>query len=179
MDGIEPGCAQIVKRLRGLGRKHVHMGPALVVGPRLEKGHVKRAMALPYLLEAGEIAAVAAEEQVEIIAADDPGGPQSQVAIAQAAAGEVLGRRGDELNAIDPGLLPPVQLPDLVRRHAPGAEPGPDPERGDEVRHPPLQRHYGGVIQVVIVIVGEDHPGQGRQILKSHGRGVPAFGTEP
>ncbi|MNQ52647.1 hypothetical protein D3C85_666710 [compost metagenome] len=168
-----------MKRLRRLRRQHVHVLPALVVGPGLEEGHVERAETLADLLEAIEVTAVTAEEEIGSLPANDPGGPQGLVAIAKATAGEVLGRGGDKLNAADPGLLPPIQLPDLVPGDTPGNQARPHAERRDEVADLLLQRQDGVMVEVVVVIMGEDHRLYGGQRIQGDGRCVPALGAKP
>ncbi|MNQ96863.1 hypothetical protein D3C85_1124840 [compost metagenome] len=76
-------------------------------------------------------------------------------------------------------MLPPVQLPDLVGRYSPGDKPRPHPERRDEVPDPLLQRQDGGMVQVIVMVVGEDHRLDGWQCLEGDGRRVPALGAEP
>lgn len=176
---IEPFPPEIVKRLRRLRREHVHQLPALVVGPGLEKGHVERTVAPANLLETVEVAAVTAEEEVDPLAANDPGGPEGLVAVPEATAGEMLGRGRYQGDTAHPGLLPPVQFADLLLRNPPGHEARPHPEGRDEVADLLLQRQYGPVIEMVVVIMGEDHPLDGRQRFQGDGRLMPALGAEP
>lgn len=90
--GNRPLPAQVVEGPHGLLGQHVYVLPALVVGARLDEGHVEATVAATDFPEAVEITGVAAEEDVEIPSADDPRRPQRAVTVVQAAAGEVLGR---------------------------------------------------------------------------------------
>src|SRR2546430_16389756 len=79
---------------------------------------------------------IAAEEDGVPLSADDERGPQSRVAIAQAAAGKVLRGRGGHSELRGRGLmrLPPVELDDARGAHAPVFEGRAGAERGYE-RH--------------------------------------------
>src|SRR5947208_16221777 len=75
---------------------------------------------------------IAAEEDGVPLRADDERGPQSRVAIAQAAAGKVLRRRGGHG---EPGIrqlvrFPPVELDDTLGPDAPVFEVRADAARG-------------------------------------------------
>src|SRR2546430_16922645 len=77
---------------------------------------------------------IAAEEDGVPLSADDERGPQSRVAIAQAAAGKVLRGRGGHSELPVRGLmrLPPGELDDAAGPPAPGFEGRADARRGYE-----------------------------------------------
>ena len=106
--------------------------------PTFEHHQVERAQAISNgRVFAGE-PGVAAEEHRMALRPQGKRGPQRRIAVAQAAAREVLRRRGRHRDfglAVarhDAGRLPPVELGDALVRHAPGFEVCADTERGDE-----------------------------------------------
>ena len=67
-----------------------------------------------------------------------------------------------------PVRFPPVELDDALGRHAPALEVRADAERRDE-RHVGLgERADGRVVEVVVVIVRDDHQVERRQRLERH-----------
>lgn len=103
--------------------------------------------------------------------------PQGAVAISQAAAGEVLCRRGSQLQARVRAGLPPVELLHALRRHAHAEQPGLDSERHEVALDPlrqVLDRRY---VKVIVVIVRKDHAFDRRQLLERQRRRVKALGA--
>lgn len=153
MDRQQPAAEQIPVRLHGLLRVHMHIGPAFVVGAGFHQRQVKGAKTAANLGKTGEIAAVAAEEHPQLIVFNHPGTPQRAVAVGQAPARKVLGRGSRQPQAVDFRALPPVELADFVRRHAPGRQAIAHAERCDELAHLAVQRPNGGLVQMVVMIV--------------------------
>ena len=179
VDRQQPLAAQVQVRLQRLFRLHVHERPARIVGAGLDHGQVERAVLLADGLEAVEVAGVAAEEDAEVVVLDHPRRPQAAVAVAQAAAGEVLARGGGQAQAAGLGRLPPVQLFDLAGVHTPGDQLVADAERCNEARGLASQLHYRGMVEMVIVVVREDHAGDGRQFVDADRRCVEARRAHP
>ena len=113
----------------------------------------------------GRQAGVAAEEHRMPARPDDQRRPQRRVAVLQAAAGEVLRRRGRDrqVGAGQRVRFPPVELGDALCRHAPGFEVRADAERGDEGHVAPRQFANRRVVEVIVVIVGDEHQVHRRQ----------------
>ena len=157
----------------------MHVFPAFVVGPRFHEGHIERTVAPADLLETIKVAGVAAEVEVEALAADDPGSPQGAVSVAQAAPGEMLRRRGDQTEAVHLSLLPPVEFTNFIGRHAPVHDSGAHAERRDEVADLALQFKDRVVVEVIVVVVRQDHRLDRWQRVDGDGRRVPALGAVP
>lgn len=64
VDRQQPGGLQVVESLHCLFRLHMNVRPLLVVGARLEQGYDERTIFGGDLLEAGEVAGIATEEEV-------------------------------------------------------------------------------------------------------------------
>ncbi|MND74181.1 hypothetical protein D3C80_657690 [compost metagenome] len=71
----------------------------------------------------------------------------------------MLSRGRDESYAFDTGFLPPIQLPDLGRRHAPGDQDIAHAQGGDEMLGAGGQLAYGLLVEMIEVIVGKDDGG--------------------
>ena len=166
-------------RLQGFLRLHVDVRPLRIVGPGFYHRQVEGAVLLADFLETLEIAAVAAEEDARAARLDDPGRPQRRIAVAQAAARKVLGRRRHQLDAVDVGGLPPRQLPHLAGRDAPRDQPVAHAQRRDEMLGLAGQRQHGGVVQVVVVVVRQDDALDRRQLFYADGRLVETGRTGP
>ncbi len=179
VDRHEPPSAQIQVGLQGLLRQHVHVGPARVVRAGLHQRQVEGAEAIPDGLEAGEIAGVAAEEEAQVIVDQHPRRPQRAVAVGQRTAREMLRGRRRELQTADRGGLPPVELPHLVRGHAPVDEPIADAQGREEVLHPGRECPDGVAVEMVVVVMREDHALDVGQVRKRDGRRVEALRSDP
>ena len=90
----------------------------------------------------------------------------------------MLCRRGHQLQPADGGALPPVQLLHLGRRHAPADEPVAHAQRRDEVLRLGRKLLDGCVVQVVVVVVRQDHAGNGRQLVNRDGRRMKTLGAQ-
>ena len=182
VNGQQPASAQVAVGLHGLGRVHVHIGPVRVVGAGFHQREVEGAEAPADFRKAVEIAAVAAEEDTQRVGAcqvlDDPGRPQRAVAVAQAPAREMLGRRGREAQAVHLHVLPPVELAHLLGGHAPGHEPVAHAQRAQEEVDPGRQGADGGTVQMVVVVVREHHAAQRGQFMQGDGRRMKALGAD-
>ena len=88
VDRQQPAAAQILVGLHGFGRLHVHVGPLRIVGAGFHQGQVKGTEAPADFGEAVEIAAVAAEEDAQLVVLDHPGRPQRAIAVGEAASGK-------------------------------------------------------------------------------------------
>ena len=143
--------------LQGFFRLHVHVRPFDVVGAGFHQGQVERAVLFADAFEAVEVAAVAAEEDSRVAVDHHPRGPQRAVAVEQASTGEVLRRGGDETDAGDFGALPPVVLADLAGVDAPFDQGVADAQRGQEVVGLGRQFQHSLIIEVVVMVVRQDH----------------------
>jgi hypothetical protein len=99
--------------------------------------------------------------------------------IDQAAPGKVLRGRGRHR---EPGVrhvvrFPPVELDDALGPHAPELEVRADPERGHERHVAPGELADGRVVEVVVVVVRDDHEVQRRHRAKGNGHGLEALGA--
>ena len=91
----------------------------------------------------------------------------------------MLGRRGHQLHATDLRRLPPIELLHLGRIHAPLDQPIAHAQRSDEMPHLGRQRQDGSVVQVVVMVVRQDHAFNGRQVFQADGRRMEALGAHP
>ena len=78
----------------------------------------------------------------------------------------MLRRRGGELHAIDDRALPPVELPDLLAIDAPFDQSIADAERREEQVRRLRERAHRVAIEVIVVIVRQEHATQRRQVLE-------------
>ena len=131
------------------------------------------------VLEAVEVARVAAEEHAQIVIDDDPRGPQGAVAVEQTAAGEMLGRCRRERQTVDLHTLPPVELAYLRRVDTPFDQPVADAQRRQKHARGGGEREHRLAVQMVVVVVRQNHAAQRRQVGERNGRRMKAFGTEP
>ncbi len=88
----------------------------------------------------------------------------------------MLRRGGGELQAGDADRLPPIQLPYLGRVHAPAHQQVAHAQRGDKHADTVGQRADGGAVEMVVVVMRQDHPGQRRQRIQCNRRGVETLG---
>ena len=93
----------------------------------------------------------------------------------QAAARVVARRRADELDAAERCALPPLHLLDLRQRHAPALEVGADAERHEEARAARRQVLDGLHVEVVVVIVRDEHRVDLRQVGERDRRRMEAL----
>ena len=89
--------------------------------------------------------------------------PERGVPILDAAPGEMLRRRGGDRDAVHVRRLPPIQLGDPLGGDAPLLEVRADAQRGDEWNRRLRQRADRRAIEVVVVIVRDDHRIEWRQ----------------
>src|SRR5437867_9242097 len=145
----------------------------------LQHDEVKRTEPLAdRLIFRGE-AGIAAEEDGVPLRADDERGPQSRIAIPQAAAGKVLRGRGGhgEPGARQLVRFPPVELDDALGPDAPVFEVRADAERGHE-RHDALGDLVDRwIVEVVVVVVRDDHEVYRRHRAKGYGHRLEALGA--
>src|SRR5580704_5335858 len=73
--------------------------------------------------------------------------------------------------------VPPIELDDLRRGNAPPFEVGPDPERADERRDSVLESDDRGVVEVVVVVVGDEDRIEGRQVTDGEQRRKETLGA--
>ncbi len=121
------------------------------------------------LAEAVEVAGVAAEIEAPGRSHDGPGGPEPRIGVPEATLGEVLRRRAHNPEPAVLEGLPPVELHHA--RQALAAEPGLEAERDHEERivggPEPL---HGVEIQVIEMVVRDDHEVNRRQVLEREAR---------
>ena len=172
-------AAQLEMGAHGLRRIHVYVGPAHVVGTDRQDRQVEGTEPLPELGERRGVAAVAAEEHPVPRTGDHPRGPQGGV-VGERATGEVprLGAgQGDPAELV---RLVPVQLDHERGRHPPAAQVGADAERDHEHRR--LGRAGEDVdrgdVEMVVVVVGDQHDIDAGQLGQRDRHRVAAAGTD-
>src|SRR5471032_2643077 len=164
-------AAQVEMGLHSFVGLHVYVWPLGVVGTRFEQRYIERAEPLADRFEAVEVARVAVD--------DDPRGPQGAVAIEKTAAGEMLGRCRRERETVDFYSLPPVELTNLRCVDTPLNQPVAHTQRRQKHACRTGECEYRLAVQMVIVVVGQDHATQRRQISERDGRRMKAFWTKP
>src|SRR5436853_4698114 len=120
---------------------------------------IEGAKALADFLILGGEAAVAAEKDRVAWRANDERGPERAVPPLDRATREVLRRRGAHADAAFRELvrLPPVELADARRRHAPGLEMRADAKRSPERHVERRQLADRRIVEVTVVVVRDDH----------------------
>ena len=120
--------------------------------------------AAPIARKPGEVPGVAAVEDAMPRTRDDPGAPERRVAVREAAPREVPGRRRRDRQIADGGLLLPVELPDLRRRHAPLLQVRADAQRHEQERAAARERLHRLHVEVVVVVVRDQDGVERRQV---------------
>ena len=145
-------------------RPHVDVGPQRVVPADLDHREVERPEALPDLGEVRAEAAVAAVKDALVRAKKRPSRPERPVFVVEKPPRRVAGRRSGDLHRPDGRLLPPVQLRNLLRGHAPRFEVCAHAERHHKPRRPRRQFAHHARVEVVVVVVREDHGVERRKL---------------
>jgi hypothetical protein len=159
----------------GLFGAEVPVRPPAPVFAGLHHGHVERAEPLADVLHAWKQSRVA--RVVRAVRSSDHGkaAPQgSGVADAKGPTRDVPRGRDDEFEIAHARVLPPIELDDVPRRHAPVFEVRTDAERDHEGGVPILHGDDGRAVEVIVVIVRDHHRIDGRQITERDERPVPA-----
>ena len=179
VDREEPAALEVDVGLQGFFRLHVHVGPFDVVGAGFHQGQVERAVLFADAFEAVEVTAVAAEKDSCVGVDHHPRRPQRAVAVEQATAGEVLRWGGDEADACDFGALPPVVLAHLAGVDAPFDQGVAHAEWSQEVRGFGGEFEYRFVVEMVVMVVREDHRFDRWQLVNADRWLVEAFRASP
>src|ERR1700761_3287625 len=169
MDGDAGAGVEDAMGLQRIIRRHVNgrHEPTRQIGSDGEQGEARRSEAVSDLREVMAEAGIAGEINDTVGGLDDVAAPESLVAVERAAVGEVHG--GD---AVDGGLgdgvgIAPIEL--VGRGEILGTEQARDAQGSDEnglaAAGEPAER---GEIQVIIVIVAEEHNVDGREMLFSY-----------
>ena len=157
---------------------HVDGVPGVVVRADRLQGQVERAEPGADAGEGRGVAGVAAEEHPVCRAGDDPGGPQRGVP-GEEPPGEVPGLGAGQREAGHRRRAVPVQLDDPVLRHAPAAQVFPDAQGDDEGRGLLAQQGpHRREVQVVVVVVADQHGVDRGQALHRHGRRMQPGGAQ-
>jgi hypothetical protein len=151
----------------------------MVVGAGLDHRHVERTEALADGLEVGVVAGVAAEEDAQAVGHDHPRRPQRAVFVEQASPREVLRGHRRQAHAAHRRFVPPVELPDPGRVHAPRDQALAHAQRRDEDFDLRREPRDGGAVQVVEVVVRQDHALDGRQLVDVDGRRMKPLRAGP
>ncbi|COW41395.1 Uncharacterised protein [Mycobacterium tuberculosis] len=157
---------------------HVDVRPRRVVGPDGQQGQVERSVVRADLGEALGVSGITAEVGAMVRPNKRPRGPQCGVA-AQEPSREVPCRHADHGELIDLSALVPVELNNAILRNTPRPKVGADPERHKE--RGPLhadQRNHGVDIEMVVVVVADDHGVDGRESCQLHRRRMQALGAD-
>ena len=163
-------------------RAEVDITPGRMKGADFQHHQVEGAQAVADLgVLIGE-SGVAAEEDAVPRAAHDQRRPQRGVAILEAAAAEMLRRRGGDFDRSAGRLaehamaLPPVELGDALRRHAPGLQVRAHAQAGDEGHVGLGQQADRGMAQMVVVVVRDQHRVHRRHVVQAHRHGLESLG---
>ena len=168
--------------LQRMRRAEVDVTPGRVEGADLQHHQVKRAQQrADQRVFAGQ-PGIAREKHRMPVGAQHHRGPQRGVAVLQATAGEVLRRRGRHRQPAAVGAgqrtrFPPVQLGDARGRHSPALQVGTHTQRGDDRHLQQRQRADGGVVEVVVVVMRDDHHIHSRQRLQGHWHRLKPLGA--
>ena len=169
VDRQQDATADLAVHADGLLRIEVYVGPAGVVGADRQHRQVERPVALTDPGEGRGVARVATEEHPALLPRHHPARPERGVA-AQAAPGEVPRLGAGEGEPAELVRLVPVELDDAVLRDAPPEQVLTDPERHDErpaswVLHQVVDRRR---VEVVVVVVRDQHRAQRGQVVQRH-----------
>src|SRR5260370_39811615 len=92
----------------------------------------------------------------------------------QHAPGGVSRRDRPKSEVTEAARVPPIELDDLGRGNPPPFEVRSHPERRDESGVAVLERDDRRIVEMVVVIVGEHHGVEGRQVAERAWRGEPS-----
>ena len=160
-------------------RPEVHVAPGRMERANFEHDQIERPKPFADDSIFSREARVAAEEHRVTWRSDYERRPQGAVTVVQSAPRKVLrGRSGHrELGVRRPVRFPPVEFDDALGTHAPRLEMRADPERRHE-RHVALRELADGrVVEMVVVVVRDDHEIQRRHGAKRHRHGLEPLGT--
>ena len=170
--GVAADAVDVAVRRQGLLGIHVDVGPEGVVGA---DGHEREVEGAEVGADGGEPlgrARVAGVVGRVHGAVQGPAGPE-RLAVDEAATGVVPGLGAGHPDAGDLGLTPPVERGDACLRHTPGQQVGVDAERHDVVRLVRLlELHDRRVVEVVVVVVADQHRVDRRDLGDGTGHGV-------
>jgi len=152
--------------------------PSGLVRPDRDRDEIERAMSRTDPLEALEITRITGEEEASLGPRDHPRRPEGLAVVAQAAFAPMLGRQASDRHAASIDGLPPVELQDPLdalptQQIAIGQW-----HQEERLRVALGQGTQGRQIEVVIVIVGDDHEVDRRQVLQRHPRRHEAPGAQ-
>ncbi|MNC30409.1 hypothetical protein D3C75_786920 [compost metagenome] len=119
------------------------------------------------------VAAIPAEEDLGILSLDDPRAPQRGVTVQQAASREMPRGCTCERQTGKGDFIPPVKLTNTLPADAPPLQVSPDTERHDEHGGFLLQLSDRSIIEMVIMIMREQH-GINRRKISQLNRQLPA-----
>src|SRR6218665_281897 len=163
----------------GLLRPHVPIGPGPPVLPHLEQRHIEGTQPLANVPERGEQSRVSREERPVRGAPQREAAPERHVVVEQVAARGMARGRADDLQVPHLRALPPVQLDDALLGDAPIGQMRSHAERHHEAGVPVLHGHQGRVVEVIVMVVGDDDGVDARQRVERDEGRVPPLRTRP
>src|SRR5258706_11201505 len=179
MHGKERAAAEQRVRLQRVLRAEMHVAPRGMPGADLQHHEIERPKPLPNGGVFGRESRIPAEEDAVVRRAHHERGPQGGVALAERAAREMLrGRRRDLYpTPWKVERLPPVELRNALRLHAPRFEMCANAERGHEGNIGLRERADGRIVDMVLMVVRDDHNVHGRHLSQCHGHRLEALGS--
>lgn len=177
VDGAEKLPFEVVVGVNGLLGTHVYV-PEILAGQIRADGQadeVDGTEPVADFFEAGKVAGVPSEEEIILIGSSDPAAPESAAMIDKTSVRVMLGRSTGKLDTTVREGVPPVEL--MIGGDTYALEFGTKPEGHNEhrVAGQPLDRR---LVEVVVVVVGQKHHIDRRQILESDTSLNVAAGTE-
>ena len=159
-----PRC-QIANGLYHLLGHHVNVGPIFIVLPVFDQRPIDGSKALADLFEAVVVTAVARKVDLARGTLDEERRPEG-IAGMQGASREMLRGQAVEFDAVSHHcLLVPVQFRDAVGGISPSFEVFADTKRTNHPADAPTNGFHGAVVEMIIVIVGDDERVYGWKIL--------------
>ena len=149
---------------------HVDVGPTLVVGTTLQQGQIDGSEPLTHFLEGGRVTRIGTEIDLLAVRLHHPRAPQGAEAIGHATAREMARWGQGQLHRSQVHALPPIAFGDSARRNTPQLQ----VRTYTQWRHETLvlQLQHGLVVQVIVMVVRQQHHVHRRQQVHAHVLGV-------
>ena len=181
MDGKKKPATDRLVDANRLLRIQMDVRPVLSIGPDLDHAEVEGAILLTDERDSREEARVAAVEYTVARPGDHPRRPQRLVALEHPP--RIMSRRrSDDSHLADMRRVRPIEFRNPAARYAPRLEMGADAQRSHELhavlRRTRRQGAHGIHVEVIVVIVRQDHDVERRQVLQGDGWRVEPLGTD-
>ncbi len=183
VDGQQQLSSQIHMRFCRMDRTHMDIRPVRVVGANLQHRQVERPVGLTDRAKTREHSRIPAKKNVVPRSANHKRRPQRFVPIPQTSSGKMTRRRSrDRAIGTEICRLAPVQFCNSLRRDTPGFQILSESKGSNEAGALMFQQNRkllnGGAIQVIVVIVRQQHGIERGQVSQRQRRRIKALRPE-